>query len=125
MSRQQMQPFPGLRAFERHESRIFFGRQQQIDDLLTRLKQRHFIAVLGASGSGKSSLVKAGVLPSLAKGYMGNAGTQWSIATMKPGIEPFNRLAQSLLEDNTFAAGWGSAEQAPLLAARLQRGPRS
>jgi ABC-type phosphate transport system ATPase subunit len=49
-----IQPYPGLRPFERHESKVFFGREKQIDDLLARLKQRHFLAVLGASGSGKS-----------------------------------------------------------------------
>jgi WD40 repeat protein/energy-coupling factor transporter ATP-binding protein EcfA2 len=93
-----------LRAFERYESRIFFGRQQQVDDLLARLKQHHFLAVLGASGSGKSSLVKAGLLPGLEKGYMGEVGSRWAIAEMRPGDQPFVRLAEGLLADKVFAA---------------------
>ena len=99
MSRPKLQPYPGLRAFERYESRIFFGRQQQVDDLLARLKQHHFLAVLGASGSGKSSLVKAGLLPGLEKGYMGEVGSRWAIAEMRPGDQPFVRLAEGLLAD--------------------------
>ena len=59
MNKQELKPYPGLRSFERHESRIFFGREEQVDELLLRLKSHHFLAVLGASGSGKSSLVKA------------------------------------------------------------------
>jgi energy-coupling factor transporter ATP-binding protein EcfA2 len=141
MSRPKLQPYPGLRAFERYESRIFFGRQQQVDDLLTRLKQHHFLAVLGASGSGKSSLVKAGLLPGLEKGYMGEVGSRWAIAEMRPGDQPFVRLAEGLLADKTFRAAWESpspvsgnggeslAGQAPTgdasLSAELRRGSRS
>ena len=58
-------PFPGLRAFTEKENAIFFGRQMEIDRLLERLQQARFLAVIGASGSGKSSLVRAGVLPNL------------------------------------------------------------
>jgi WD40 repeat protein/energy-coupling factor transporter ATP-binding protein EcfA2 len=115
MSRPKLQPYPGLRAFERYESRIFFGRQQQVDDLLTRLKQHHFLAVLGASGSGKSSLVKAGLLPGLEKGYMGELGSRWAIAEMRPGDQPFVRLAEGLLGDKTFAAAWGTLTPRPPL----------
>ncbi len=99
-------PYPGLRPFERHESRIFFGREKQVDELLARLKDHHFLAVLGASGSGKSSLVKAGLLPALAKGYMGEVGADWSIAELRPGDQPFARLAEALLQDKTFCKAW-------------------
>jgi formylglycine-generating enzyme required for sulfatase activity/energy-coupling factor transporter ATP-binding protein EcfA2 len=102
-------PYPGLRAFERSESRLFFGRQQQINDLLVRLKRHHFLAVLGTSGSGKSSLMKAGVLPKLEKGYMGEVGSRWCIAEMKPADQPFANLAAALLADNVFAAAWENA----------------
>lgn len=125
------QPYPGLRPFERHESKIFFGREQQVDDLLARLKQRHFLAVLGASGSGKSSLVKAGLLPALAKGYMGEVGTRWSIAELRPGAQAFERLADALLQDDIFRRVWLPPGQAPapqaqaFLTAALRRGARS
>lgn len=124
MNKPELKPYPGLRPFERHESRIFFGREEQVDELLLRLKTHHFLAVLGASGSGKSSLVKAGLLPGLAKGYMGEAGSRWSIAEMRPGDQPFVRLAEGLLEDKTFRQAWGN-DQAAFLAAELRRGARS
>lgn len=124
MNKLELKPYPGLRPFERQESRIFFGREEQVDELLLRLKTHHFLAVLGASGSGKSSLVKAGLLPGLAKGYMGEAGSRWSIAEMRPGDQPFVRLAEGLLEDKAFRQAWGN-DQAAFLAAELRRGARS
>ena len=96
MNRRELQPYPGLRPFERSESKIFFGRQKQVDELLQRLKQGKFLAVLGASGSGKSSLVKAGLLPGLEKGYMGELGANWRIVELRPGDQPFERLAEGL-----------------------------
>jgi len=130
-------PYPGLRPFERHESRIFFGREKQVDELLARLKDHHFLAVLGASGSGKSSLVKAGLLPALAKGYMGEVGADWSIAELRPGDQPFARLAEGLLQDECFQRAWKpfttnprdntnkNAQDIAFLSAALRRGARS
>ncbi|MBA3240864.1 MAG: ATP-binding protein, partial [Acidobacteria bacterium] len=63
-------PFPGLRPFESDEYRLFFGREGQSDALLERLGRAHFLAVVGTSGSGKSSLVRAGMLPALRGGMM-------------------------------------------------------
>ncbi|AOS83563.1 hypothetical protein BIU88_05030 [Chlorobaculum limnaeum] len=137
MSRRNIQPYPGLRAFERYESRVFFGRQQQTDELLRRLKQHHFLAVIGASGSGKSSLVKAGLLAGLEKGYMGEVGSRWSIAEMRPGGQPFSMLAEGLLNDKSFFNAWSNTDAAvsgkeqnraqylPSLTAELRRGSRS
>jgi len=59
-------PYPGLRPFERGEDLLFFGRDEQVDQLLDKLDDSHFLAVLGSSGSGKSSLVRAGLLPAAA-----------------------------------------------------------
>jgi len=63
-------PYPGLRPFSREESDRFFGREEQIDQLLDKLAEIHFLAVLSASGSGKSSLVRAGLLPALDSGVL-------------------------------------------------------
>src|SRR6266850_2417126 len=52
-------PFPGLRPFESTETHLFFGRDGQSEELLRRLKRTRFLAVVGTSGSGKSSLVRA------------------------------------------------------------------
>src|SRR4029434_7572973 len=78
-------PFPGLRPFETDEYRLFFGREGQSDALIERLQRSHFLAVVGTSGSGKSSLVRAGLLPALRGGLMAGAGSGWRIALMRTG----------------------------------------
>ncbi len=89
-------PFPGLRPFEENEDDLFFGRDDQIDDLVGRLRRRRLIAVIGTSGSGKSSLVRAGLLPALHGGFMAGVGSRWRIATMRPGSAPIANLADAL-----------------------------
>ncbi|MEA3302647.1 MAG: hypothetical protein U9Q75_05140 [Pseudomonadota bacterium] len=97
-------PYPGLRPFSRDENAIFFGREDQVDQLLDKLEETHFLAVLGTSGSGKSSLVRAGLLAALDSGFMAGAGSRWTIAELRPGDRPFYRLAASLVQDTE----WGS-----------------
>ncbi|MEM1367611.1 MAG: ATP-binding protein, partial [Cyanobacteria bacterium P01_H01_bin.15] len=89
-------PFPGLRPFEEAENYLFFGRERQVDELLARLGRSHFLAVLGASGSGKSSLVRAGLLPPLHKGYLTGGGSHWRAGLMRPGESPIRNLAETL-----------------------------
>ena len=72
-------PYPGLRPFERNEDPLFFGREEHVDQLLDKLDESHFLAVLGYSGSGKSSLVRAGLLPALDSGYLAGAGPLWEV----------------------------------------------
>lgn len=61
-------PYVGLRPFERNEADIFYGRGEHIAEMLRVLRKQHFLAVVGSSGSGKSSLVRAGLLPAIAAG---------------------------------------------------------
>jgi WD40 repeat protein/energy-coupling factor transporter ATP-binding protein EcfA2 len=89
-------PFPGLRPFEATETHLFFGRDGQSEDLLRRLKRTRFLAVVGTSGSGKSSLVRAGLLPALQGGLMASAGSDWRIAILRPGNDPIGNLARAL-----------------------------
>ena len=89
-------PFPGLRSFEENEEYLFFGREKQIDDLLDQLEQTHFLAVVGTSGSGKSSLVKSGLLPSLHTGFIRGIGKGWRIGVFRPGDNPIGNLASCL-----------------------------
>ena len=89
-------PFPGLRPFEQHESSLFFGRDEQCDDLLTRLARRRLLAVVGMSGSGKTSLVRAGLLPALERGYVPSVGSSWHIAIFRPGSDPVANLTRGL-----------------------------
>lgn len=92
-------PYPGLNAFTSEQAPIFFGRGAQIDQLLQQFTnpQVQFVAVVGVSGSGKSSLVKAGLLPRLRTGIVGN--TPWIDLDLKPGERggnPFMALAFAL-----------------------------
>jgi WD40 repeat protein/energy-coupling factor transporter ATP-binding protein EcfA2 len=96
-------PFPGLRAFEFHENDLFFGRDGQSEELILKLSKTHFLTVVGASGSGKSSLVRAGLLPALYGGLMGKAGSGWHVAIMRPGNDPIGNLAQALNEPGALA----------------------
>lgn len=98
-------PYPGLRPFEMtadyDESLIFFGRKNQIYDLIDLLAESHLIAVLGPSGCGKSSLVRAGLIPYLEKGYLYRAGASWITTAMEPGGMPIKALAKALHEAST------------------------
>jgi WD40 repeat protein len=92
------QVYPGLRPFRRDESILFFGRQEHVDELLGRLEDTSFLAVVGLSGSGKSSLVLAGLVPALERGHLGVAGALWQIIEMRPGSDPLGALAAALDE---------------------------
>src|SRR5258705_1591440 len=118
-------PFPGLRPFETDEYGLFFGREGQSDALIERLQRSHFLAVVGTSGSGKSSLVRAGLLPALRGGMMAGAGSGWRIAIMRPGSDPIGNLAGALAEkDVLLEAGGGlpPAEAEAVIEATLRRG---
>src|SRR5262245_5131493 len=91
-------PFVGLRPFNSDEALLFFGRREQTVELLRRLHRDHFIAVVGSSGCGKSSLVRAGLIPKLRAGFLTEDRDQWLLAVMKPGGAPLRNLAAALIE---------------------------
>ncbi|MEL4178191.1 NACHT and WD repeat domain-containing protein [Roseateles sp. PN1] len=91
-------PFPGLRSFEPNEADRFFGRESQIEALLLRLSQVPLVAVSGASGCGKSSLVKAGLLNELKRRHEQDDEAEWRAVVMRPGIQPLQNLAAVLAE---------------------------
>jgi hypothetical protein len=125
-------PYPGLRPFDSNESEIFFGREEHTDRLLAILQREHFLAVIGPSGSGKSSLVRAGLLPALAAGWLGT-GSEWRIAVMRPGGSPIQRLARALMAQQALGHeliapnldGTTNDNDLALIAANLRRGPTS
>ena len=94
-------PYKGLKAFEETDARDFFGRDAIIRLMVSSLQkqleqnQSSFIAVVGASGSGKSSVVRAGVIPYLRSGGL-NQSNQWFYITMTPGENPITTLAEKL-----------------------------
>lgn len=93
------QPYIGLRPFERTETDIFFGRETHTDELIDRLGASHFLAVVGTSGCGKSSLVKTGLIAGLEAGYLAKASTHWRIVEMRPSNQPFQALAAQLFSE--------------------------
>jgi WD40 repeat protein/DNA-binding winged helix-turn-helix (wHTH) protein len=103
-------PFRGLRVFEPEDAWLFFGRDAQVHDLLLRLGRSPVVAMVGNSGSGKSSLLRAGLIPALqvvrhhepgamvggnGSGEPSSAGV-WRIAVLRPSAAPFDYLAEAL-----------------------------
>src|SRR5271165_4286960 len=101
-------PFPGLLAFEEEDAAIYFGRDDDIRRLIERLDARRaqggakLVALLGSSGSGKSSLLRAGVVPRLKR-----AGRNWIFAPpMRPRLHPVDELAVALAGASGPGADW-------------------
>ena len=93
-------PFPGLRPFREDEEHLFFGRENQVDAMVDKLAVTRFLAVVGTSGSGKSSLVNCGLRPALRQGLMSRAGTAGAWRSSDPAVirsprwlEPWRRTA--------------------------------
>ncbi|HZI44819.1 MAG TPA: BTAD domain-containing putative transcriptional regulator, partial [Ilumatobacter sp.] len=89
-------PFKGLRAFRETDANDFFGRDELVRETLQRVKSHGLTAVVGPSGSGKSSLVRAGLVPACRAGGLGT-GRDLVIAEMLPGRYPFEELESALL----------------------------
>jgi tetratricopeptide (TPR) repeat protein len=116
-------PFPGLRPFAPDEDHLFFGREKETDDLLRRLRSCRFLAVVGTSGSGKSSLVRSGLISALQSGLMTGAGSSWRLATLRPGENPIANLAATLDAPDVLATNEDlGATNRVLLEVTLRRG---
>lgn len=89
---QLFNPFPGLRPFTQEESHLFFGREGQSKSVLSSLERNNFVAVIGASGSGKSSLIYCGVIPEL----QGKSEKNWLVVSSRPGNNPVRNLVNAL-----------------------------
>jgi WD40 repeat protein/energy-coupling factor transporter ATP-binding protein EcfA2 len=85
-------PYKGLDVFEEEDAELFFGREKLEDDLVSRVKDSRTVFVTGPSGSGKSSLVRAGLIHALKQGAI-KGSDRWLYATMKPGRDPIESLA--------------------------------
>lgn len=115
-------PYPGLRPFQRDEDDVFFGRDEQIDQVLLKLGSSRFLSVVGPSGCGKSSLIRAGLIPGLESGLLSSLGARWKVAEMRPGDRPMTRLAEALIASEVLGRKQDALPTA-LLRARLGRGP--
>jgi hypothetical protein len=92
---QLLMPYPGLRPFEAEDQPLFFGREEEVAAILRKLEDHRFVAVVGSSGSGKSSLVRAGLLPAVREGFLFGT-TNWCTLIIKPGHQPYQRLTRAL-----------------------------
>ncbi len=86
-------PYRGLLYFREEDAPFLFGREAAVEQLMNAVENQNFVAVVGASGSGKSSVVRAGLVPRLRR----NSGRVWEIATVVPGDRPMHALATVLL----------------------------
>lgn len=93
-------PYPGMRSYREDESGIFFGRSREIEDLTNLLREQHFQVLIGPSGSGKSSLVRAGLIPALRRSTAFGQG-KWLIRDFRPGENPLAALTNALGGDPT------------------------
>ena len=127
-------PYVGLRPFTEAEALLFFGRDAHVRDLLAKLERRQrFLAVLGASGSGKSSLVRAGLIPALHRGALhprtpakGEPATdipRWNVCIFTPGDAPLAHLAQALTADERWVDSASRAAAESSLASLLGASP--
>src|SRR5215813_14837872 len=114
-------PFPGLRSFESDEGYLYFGCEEQSQDVAKLLMRQRLVAVVGSSGSGKSSLVRAGLVPYLKQGD----DVRWSVATLRPGESPIQRLALALNHPDVIGKVAADPETAArnetLMEVRLKR----
>ena len=88
-------PYRGLAPFEQADAEDFFGRERAVRQMVAVLEHERLLVVVGPSGIGKSSVVKAGLLPALADGALAGSET-WLVTEMVPGQSPFERLAAAL-----------------------------
>jgi WD40 repeat protein/energy-coupling factor transporter ATP-binding protein EcfA2 len=96
LKNQDFNPFIGLRSFDKNESHLFFGREKQIQDVIKILGNSGFITITGSSGSGKSSLIKSGIIPSIESGALNGDVNDWKIGILSPGYDPIGSLATCL-----------------------------
>ena len=137
--RRQGSPYPGLSAFDADRRNVFFGREVAVDQALRRLRELEagegaeggaehlpFLLLIGASGSGKSSLLRAGLLPRVGSPGVLPEVDAWCRAVVVPGEDPFVSLAETLLDgevlgDELAATPFGGVD---LLARQLAGDPR-
>ena len=92
-------PYRGLHAFREEDAPFFFGREVFTKRLVETLQAKPMVGVIGPSGSGKSSVVMAGMLPALrmTEGSSRTSGGDWTVLQLRPGAEPFHALAGALV----------------------------
>ena len=125
-------PYLGLVPFEERDARLFYGRDELADRLVRRLAERldgtGILLVTGESGSGKSSLLRAGLMPRLAAGRLGPGSERWPRRVIRPTASPLRELAMHLAEMagvdpvSVYRSLAAAPYEAPMLAGQAARG---
>lgn len=89
-------PFPGLRPFSFGDRKNFFGRKEQVKDVVNKISNERFIAITSPSGTGKSSLVNAGIIPCISEGSNNDDESLWKIISIRPGTSPLKCLSAEI-----------------------------
>src|SRR5262249_48191118 len=113
-------PYAGLSAFQERDAARFFGRETAVEQIVARLGESTLLALVGSSGMGKSSLVRAGVIPALK-----HSGDPWESFVLRPGPHPLAALAELLAQLRSTATSESPAIELDRgeLRARLRREP--
>ena len=117
-------PYKGLAAYQPEDAHCFFGREALIDELVRRLQQQRVLVVGGPSGSGKSSLVRAGLIPALRAGAL-LGSEDWRIALFTPGRDPLAELHYQVTRDlpvGTLTISIDDLQARPTMARHLGGG---
>lgn len=114
-------PFRGLGRFEAGDRDVYFGRASEVAAALETLRSRGVAALIGPSGSGKSSLARAGVLPAIAEGGLGGWPKKWDTAVVEPGADPRAALGAALAR---FVPGAKDLSPEALVVALADRAQR-
>ncbi|HRI63888.1 MAG TPA: protein kinase [Polyangium sp.] len=104
---EEANPFAGLAAFQERDAARFFGRETMVEQIVSRLVEQPLLALVGASGAGKSSLVRAGVIPALRRG-----GDAWESFIMRPGPRPLAALSD-MLHQHSWQRSSHTADSGP------------
>lgn len=100
---QDVCPYRGLEFFDEAHAEYFFGREELTDQLIEKLRVGNFAAVVGASGSGKSSLVRAGLIHTLRQGKKFSGSDRWRIQLISPTEQPLKSLATAFVNPKDSA----------------------
>jgi len=110
-------PFKGLEAFQQTDAALFFGREELVRRAVQRIRETRFLGVVGASGSGKSSLVRAGIIPQIRSGAIPESDN-WPIVIFTPGAHPIEAMARRL--NPLLAEKVGASESLAMLMDSLR-----
>jgi hypothetical protein len=114
-------PFKGLEFFDETDAKLFFGREKLTAELVDRLGSARFLAVVGASGSGKSSLVRAGVVPAM----RARTDADWTIRILTPTARPLESLAVAMTSEGADTGRSASPRETAALIDDLAADPRT